>query len=247
LWPAKFLPKHDPDFISHLEEFRYRLIVSLVTFVAVSVISYFFSKQILDFLIEPLRRHQEVQLYFQKPYEAFLIHLQVAALSGVVVASPVLVTQLWLFIAPGLFEHEKRVALPLILITTLLFFSGVIFAYRVVIPWGLYFLLSFQTESLKPLLGVGPYFSFLIGMILACGVLFDFPVMLVGLVQLGILRTAQIARARRAVIVVIFIVAAVLTPSPDPISQLMLALPLLGLFEISLAVARVIEKKRPKS
>jgi sec-independent protein translocase protein TatC len=122
--------------------------------------------------------------------------------------------------------------------------AGAAFAYGVVIPWGLHFLLSFQTEGMKPLLGVGPYFSFLIGMILAFGVLFDFPIAIVGLVRLGVLQTARLKRGRRAVIVLILIASAVLTPSPDPVSQLLLAVPLLFLFEVSLFVAGKIEGKR---
>jgi len=244
LLPAKYSPKHEQDFVSHLEELRRRLIVSILAFFAVAIVAYFFSHQILDFLIAPLRRHQDVDLFFHKPYEAFLTHLKVAALTGIVFSSPVFLTQLWLFIAPGLFDKEKKISIPLILISIVLFCAGALFAYTLVIPFGLHFLLSFQTESLKPLLGIGPYFSFLIGMILAFGVLFDFPVFLIGLIQLGVVSTATVARSRKVIILMIFIVAAILTPSPDPISQLLLAGPLLILFEVSLVISRFIERRR---
>ena len=132
------------------------------------------------------------------------------------------------------------------LISVALFLMGACFAYAIVTPWGLRFLLSFQTEKIQPFLGIGPYFSFLTGMILACGILFDFPVFIVGLVKLGVVKTSTLAAARKVVIVFIFISAAVMTPSPDPFSQLLLAVPLLLLFEVSLAVARAFESKDTK-
>ncbi len=242
---GKSLPRHDSDFVSHLEELRRRLIVCLLTFGFAAAVAYFFSGDILDFLIEPLRRHQATELFFHKPYEAFLTHLKVAALTGIIVSSPVLMTQIWLFVAPGLYLHEKRILTALIFFSVLMFVAGAAFAYWIVIPWGLHFLLSFQTEALRPLLGVGPYFGFLTGMMLALGILFDFPVLILGLVRLGILSAATLAGARKMAVVSIFILAAILTPSPDPFSQLLMALPLLALFEFSVALARWMEGRTP--
>lgn len=240
----KSLPKREENFVFHLEEFRRRVLLCLTVFSVAAVFCYFFSRDLLEFLIAPLTRYQEAELIFQKPYEAFLTHLKAAALAGFFIASPVLFFQLWLFIAPGLYEKEKKTVLPFIFVTVLLFLAGAYFAYAVVIPWGLYFLLSFQTESLKPLLSLGAYFSFLMGMLLAFGILFDFPIVIVGLVRLGVVSTDALKKTRKVIIVILFILAAILTPSPDPISQLLLALPLLLLFEISLLVARWGEKKR---
>lgn len=235
------------DFSSHLqhfEELRKRLIVCLVTFFVLSVVAYFFSHPLLDLLTWPLRLYSSEPLVFQKPYEAFLIHIKVAAFAGLVLASPLLLTQLWLFIAPGLYDKEKKVFLPVLFISIALFLVGIVFAFLWVIPWGLHLMLSFQTDSMKPMLSIGPYFSFLTGMLLAFGVLFDFPVILVGLVELGVVRTATLVQSRRSIIVVIFIAAAVLTPSPDPLSQLLLAFPLWALFEISIFIARRREKAK---
>jgi len=236
--------KPDESFISHLEELRHRLILSFIAFAVAAVASYFFSQEILDFLIQPLRQYEDIELFFHRPYEAFLTHLKVAALSGIVISSPFLFTQAWLFISPGLFDKEKKLLIPLILVSVCLFLTGVFFAHTVVLPFGLHFLLSFQTESLKPLLGIGPYFSFLTGMILAFGILFVLPVILLGLIQLEVIRTASLRRARKVVILTIFIVAAILTPSPDPLSQLLLAIPLLFLFEGSMMIGYFVEKKR---
>lgn len=223
---------------------RRRLIVCLVSFFLATVVCYFFSSPIIEFLIRPLRTHNHAQLFFQKPYEAFFTHIKVAGLAGFLVSLPVIFTQLWLFVTPALYQKEKKIVFPLILISVLLFLCGAFFAYAVVIPWGLYFLLSFQSESLQPLLTLTPYFSFLFGMLLSFGFLFDFPVVLIGLVHFGVLKTRTLAQARRVVIVLIFVLAAILTPSPDPISQLMMAVPLLVLFEISLLFGRFVEKKK---
>jgi len=232
------------DFLSHLEELRKRLLTILGSFVFFSVAAYFFSGALIEFLIFPLRQHQDAHLIFQTPYEAFLIHVKVAAVAGFLFSLPVLFWQFWLFVSPGLYGEEKRFFFPLIIICCLLFVAGCAFAYYLVVPFGLHFLLAFQTESLRPFIGIAPYFSFLLGMVLALGLLFDFPVVIWGLIRLGVVKSETFAKARKVIIVGIFIAAAVLTPSPDPVSQLLLAVPLLILFEVSLAVARITEKAR---
>ena len=226
------------DFLPHLEELRRRLLISLLSFCLLTLICFFFSHALLDFLVFPLTRYQEISLYFQKPYEAFSAHLKVSALAGFLASSPILITQAWLFLSPGLYPAEKRVLGLLALVTSGLFLSGALFAYYAVIPVSLRFLLSFQTSGLRPLLGMDEYFSFLTGMILIFGVLFNFPVVIFGLVRLGVVNPDALSRARRGVIVFLFVLAAVLTPSPDPVSQILLALPLVLLFEISLAISR---------
>ncbi len=235
------------DYIPHLEELRKRIFICLGVFLAASLTAYFFSKQLLEIFTWPLRLYHSESLVFQKPYEAFLIHLKVAAFTGFVASLPVTLTQLWLFITPGLYKKEKQVFLSVAAISICLFWIGVLFSYFLVIPWGLRFMLEFQTPSLVPMLSAGPYFSFVIGMMLAFGVLFDFPVILVGLVELNVLHTSWLAQSRRAVIVMIFIAAAILTPSPDPLSQLLLAVPLWLLFEISLWIAAYREARKPPS
>jgi len=235
------------EFLTHLEELRRRLILVLVVFCVATGVCYFFSQQLVDFFAEPLRRFQGTELYFQKPYEAFLTHIKVAAVAGLFFSSPVLLGQAWLFLAPGLYPDEKKIIFPLILASVLLFVGGAVFAYQAVIPWGLRFLLAFQTESLKPLIGIGPYFSFTLGMLLAFGVLFEFPIVILGLVQLGVVSPETLAKSRKVIILGIFVIAAVLTPSPDPVSQLLLAIPLFLLFEASLWLARRLKKPAKKT
>jgi sec-independent protein translocase protein TatC len=208
-----------------------------------SVAAWFFSKPLLEFLMLPLRDTARAELYFHTPYEAFLAYLKISLLAGVLAASPLVFTQLWLFVAPGLYRKERRATFPLIVISSLLFLLGAAFAFWFLVPWGLRFLLSFQTDALRPLLGLGPYFSFLAGLILACGILFDLPVVLLGLVRQGIIRAESLARARKVALVLMLILAAILTPSPDPIGMLALAFPLIFLYEGCVWAAKWVEKK----
>lgn len=233
------------EFLNHLEEFRRRLIISLAALAAGTILCFFFSRAILDFLTLPLRQNPGDSLYFQTPYEAFLVHMKAALAGGVILSLPVWMTQAWLFIAPGLYEKEKKSLLPLIFSAIVLFLAGCAFAYYFVIPAGLHFLLAFGSETLQPMLMVGPYVSFFLGMILACGALFDFPLVMIGLVKLGTVRTQTMAEARKFVIVGILVVAAVVTPSPDPFSQLLLAVPLWALYEISLLICKRFEPQLP--
>ncbi|MCC6972312.1 MAG: twin-arginine translocase subunit TatC [Phycisphaerales bacterium] len=233
------------EFLNHLEEFRRRLIICLGTLTLTTIVCFFFSHQILDFLTLPLRKHPDVSLYFQTPYEAFMVNVKAALTAGILFAMPVWMTQLWNFVAPGLYEKERRAIIPLIFFSLALFFAGCAFAYYLVVPAGLDFLLAFSSQTLKPMLTVGPYVSFFLGMILACGALFDFPILMIGLVKLGVVSTQAMVQARKVVLVGIFVVAAVVTPSPDPFSQLLLAIPLWIFFEASLVVCRRFEKPSP--
>lgn len=233
----------EQSFLEHLEELRSRLLVSFAAIGIVSIAAYFFSKPLLEFLTLPLARLTSAELYFHAPYEAFLAHLKVSFFVGLLVSSPVFFTELWLFVSPGLYRHEKRVVSPLILLSVLLFLVGAAFAFCILVPLGLRFFLAFQTESLKPLLGIGPYFTFLIGMVFACGMVFDFPVMVLGLVKMGILNAEALGRSRKLIVVIVLVLAAILTPSPDPVSQLLLAIPLLLLYEGCLWGAKRIERK----
>lgn len=235
-------PPKEESFLDHLEELRRRIVFSLAAVALLAVAAYFFSKPLLQFLTLPLRRFTDAQLYFHTPAEAFLVHLAVAGLAGVVLASPVLLTQLWFFAAPGLYHREKQIVFPLIWVSVLLFLAGAAFGFWVLVPLGLQFFISFETESLRPLLGIGPYFSFLTGMVLASGIIFDAPVVVLGLVKLGVLDRGKLVRSRKIIIVLIFVIAAVLTP-PDPGSQILLAIPLWALFELCVLCARCFEKK----
>ena len=231
-------------FLEHLEELRWRLIASLAAIGIFSVAAYFFSSSILEFLISPLRRFGDYTLYFQSPYEAFLARLKVSLLTGIFAASPVLFTELWLFMAPGLHRKERRAAVLLIFVSVILFLVDALFSFWLLVPFGLRFFLGFQTDSLRPLLGIGPYFSFLVSMVLACGIFFDLPVVLLGLVGAGVLSADALARARKWVIVSFFMIAAVITPTTDPVTQILLSLPLVVLYELCILIGREMGKRK---
>ncbi len=235
------------NFLSHLEEVRRRIFITLAVFGLAFIGGFFFAEPLLTFLLQPLKTFYTEGLVFQKPHEAFLIHVQVAIMAAIFFSSPVIFIQIWQFAAPGLYAHEKKTALTLTLWSIGLFAAGVLFAYTAAIPCGLQFLLSFQSPNLKPLITAEEYFSFLIGMFAAFGVMFDFPVFIIGAVRLGLVSSQTLAKSRRIIILIIFIAAAILTPSPDPASQILLALPLLLLFEGALWFSRRIEKQSPVS
>ena len=240
--PEKSSLRSRLTFLEHLEELRWRLWASLATIGIFSTAAYFFSKPLLNFLIHPLSQATGGNVYFHTPYEAFVVHLEVSLLAGILVASPVIFTELWLFLAPGFHRRERKVAILLTLFSVLLFLGGAAFAIWILIPWSLNFFLSFQTDTLRPLIGVGPYFSFLVWMVLISGVIFDLPVVVLGLVKAGILSQAALRKSRKGVIVSLFILAAVITPSGDPATQIFFTLPLILLYEVCVFVARWVEK-----
>lgn len=234
------------DFISHLEELRKRIFICLAVFIAAWIGCYFFSRPLVEVLIAPLKRYEDAQLVFQTPYEAFMTHLHVSGLAAFLLSSPVVFGQLWGFLVPALYVEEKKVIFPLVVLSALLFAAGFSFAYFVVVPMGLHFFLGFQTESLRPLLSIGPYFSFLLWMTVMCGFMFDLPLILLGLIRLGVLRRKGLIAARKYIVVGIFVVAAVITP-PDPVSQLMVAGPLWILFEACIMLGKWVEPRPLKT
>lgn len=234
------------SFFEHLDELRKRLVVSLAALALGTGAGWFVSDRLLYALTEPLR-HSGEAVYFFAPADAFLVKLKVALLAGFLISLPVVSSQVWLFISPGLHKHEKRFLIPLALVTSGLFLTGAVFAYFVVIPAAIHFFMDMQTEVLRPLISVREYVSFLTSLILAFGVAFNLPVFLMGLVMTGVLNVQVLNHYQRHAIVLIFIAAAILTPSPDIASQLLLAGPLIVLFELSVVAALVLEKTRRKA
>lgn len=249
MWPGKSSPRFNTNpnrlgFLDHLEEFRKRLLIILAALAGLSAAAWFFSDSVLWLLAYPLAQVGETELYFHAPYDAFLVHLKAALAAGFFLTSPVFLAELWLFLAPGLHREERRIVLPLTLASALLFLAGAAFALWIVVPLGLGFLLSYEGESLRPLLDAGMYLSFALGIMTATALVFVLPVVLLGLVRLKILNVQALRSARKAVIVSILVLAAVLTPSPDPVGQVLLGLPLYLLYEASLWTAAWLERKR---
>jgi len=183
-------------------------------------------------------------LIFTSVAEAFFTYMKVAFISGLILASPFVLYQIWAFVAPGLYRHEKKYVVPFVLAGSFFFAIGILFAYYVALPVGFKFLLGFATDFIKPLPSMKEYLSFSIKFLLAFGLVFEFPVVLVLLARIGVVDAKALARQRKYAILLIFIFAAIITP-PDIISQVIVALPMIGLYELSILLSKLFGKKSP--
>ena len=228
--------------LDHLIELRTRLLRALVAFGIAFAVCFYFADHIFAFLVEPLTKAfppGQGKLIYTKLYEAFFVEVKVAIFAAFFVSFPIIANQIWAFVAPGLYAKEKKAFLPFLIATPVLFTMGAALAYYVVMPTAFHFFLSFEGQKgglkLEALPGTGDYLALVMQFILAFGISFLMPVLLMLLNRAGIITREQTKGARRYAIVGIFIVAAVATP-PDVISQLLLAIPLLLLFEGTLIV-----------
>lgn len=235
--------------LDHLIELRTRLVRSVLALALAFGVCFYFADQILGFLVQPLKDafpQGEGQLIFTKLYEVFFVELKVALFAGFFVSFPVIANQLWAFVAPGLYAREKKAFLPFLIATPILFTAGASLAYFVVMPTAFRWFLGFEGEagglSIEALPSAGDYLGLVMQFILAFGISFLLPVLLLLLNRAGIVTREQLAGARRYVIVGVVALAAVVTP-PDPGSQVILAVPLLFLFEGSLLLMRFQEKR----
>jgi len=235
--------------VEHIDEFRRRLLISIVAFGIGLIVSYIFYRDILQILQHPLdeaNRLGDVEvkdIFVPGVTGPFILRLRVSAFAGLLFSLPVLLFQLWRFITPGLHHNEKRYAIPFVTSSIGLFAFGAWFAF-LILPTGVRFLLSFVEPGLQqPFITFQDYLSFIIFMILAFGITFEFPIVLVFLAMAGILSSRKLRSWRRFALLGVFIVAAVATPSQDPFSQLAMAAPLYVLYEISILVIRFVLKK----
>jgi sec-independent protein translocase protein TatC len=181
-------------------------------------------------------------LIFTNLPEAFFTYLKVSFLAGLLLASPVILYQFWMFVAPGLYQRERRVLLPIVFLSTLFFLGGALFGYFVVFPWGFQFFLGFATETIRPLPSMREYLSFSAKLLLAFGIVFEMPLVLTAMARLGIVSVGFLKKNRKYAILLFFTGAAILTP-PDVITQIMMALPLMLLYEVSIIGARIFTPK----
>lgn len=248
MFSVKDLDETRAPLLDHLIELRTRVIRALLALGVGFAVCLYFADDILGFLVWPLKQafpDGEGQLIFTKLPEVFFVELKVALFAGFMVSFPVIANQLWAFIAPGLYAREKKAFLPFLFATPVLFGAGAALAYFVVMPTAFRFFLDFGGETggmqVQALPSAGEYLSLVMQFILGFGVTFLLPVLLLLLHRAGLVSRAQMAGARRYVIVGIFVIAAIVTP-PDPGSQVILALPLWLLFEGSLVLMRFQEK-----
>jgi sec-independent protein translocase protein TatC len=239
--------------LEHLAELRRRLLWSAGTFLIAFLISYHFAARIYDFLAAPLAhaleaRGEKPELIYTALYEAFFTYIKVSVFAAAFLSFPVIATQLWLFIAPGLYKREKQAMLPFLVVTPILFFAGGALAYYVIFPAAWKFFLSFQssggagTVQIDLMARVSDYLNLVMKLIFAFGLAFELPVLLTLLGKVGIINSAGLRKYRRYAYVGCFILAAVLTP-PDVLTQLGLALPLIFLYEISVFSVKMVEPK----
>jgi len=224
--------------IEHLEELRRRLIIVVVSILLAAVVGFILSGNVLDLLIAPIPDAFE-KLYFTGPADAFSAQLKIAGFVGIAIAMPIILFHIWRFVTPGLTREERRWVWPVLIVAMALFALGLVVGYFV-IPYALTFLLGFARPNLEPLLTVQDYIGFVTSMLLAFGIVLEFPIVLVGLSKVGILNYRRVAAQRRWAIVGIVAFAIVLTPGGDPISPLILSSVMLLLFEGSLLVIRLI-------
>lgn len=235
----------DLTFTEHLEEFRRRVISSLAVIAVGFGVAFYFSEAIISYLTEPLLQYMPTVYYFS-PTEGFMIRLKAALAAALLLTSPFTIAQLWLFVSPAMYAKEKKIALFMGIFSSGLFITGVWFAFEFVVPAALQFLLDMSSRVLQPMISVGHYMDFLWGLCMAFGVAFNLPLVILTLSALGILSVKTLYHYQRHAIVVVFLLAAILTPGPDVTSQLFLAVPLLILFEFSVLGSAVIESMRAR-
>jgi len=234
-------------FTEHLKELRKRLIISLAAVAVGFAVCYGFSEHLYSVLTRPLilaLPEGNEFLAFTGVVEPFFVYLKVGFLGGAVVASPVVLYEIWAFIAPGLYENEKRWFFVLVMASLILFVAGVLFAYLVVFPFAFKYLLSYARADLKPILSMNSYFSLVTRLLLAFGVVYQLPLGMLVAARIGVVSARQMLSWWRYAIVGVFCVAALLTPTPDIFNQLLMAGPLLVLYLVGLAVAHVFGKKK---
>jgi sec-independent protein translocase protein TatC len=234
-------------FIEHLEDLRKRLIISLIAIGIGFTVCYIYSIPIFQFLMMPLQKALPAgaTMIFTTPAEAFFTYMKVGLIAGLFVASPVVLYQIWLFVAPALYSHEKRYVIPFVCSSTLLFVGGAAFGYFVIFPIIARFFMHFTTDFIQPAPRLKESLSFCSMLLLTFGFAFELPIFILFLSKLGVIDFRMLARNRKYVIIAIFIVAMILTP-PDIISQLMMAIPLMFLYEASIWLARIFGR-RPKA
>jgi sec-independent protein translocase protein TatC len=231
---------------SHLEELRKRLMRSLIAAFIAFGICYNFKEWLFEVLTRPLVSSMpkgSYMIYTGLP-EAFFNYLKISFFAGLVVSSPYILYQIWKFISPGLYRSEKKYIAPFVISSTILFVSGVLFGYFIALPPAFKFFLEFSTDFLKPMLTLREYLSLSLKLLLAFGLVFEIPVFIFFMAKIGVVNSRMLAQKRKYAILLIFIVAAFLTPTPDAFTQALMAVPMMILYEVGIFVARWGEKKK---
>jgi sec-independent protein translocase protein TatC len=232
------------SFLEHLDELRSRLIRSLLAVFGGFLVAFAFIDRVQRFIMEPLQAvlPSGGKLIYTEPTEAFLIYLKMAALVGLILALPVLLWQAWSFIAPGLYSHEKRLAVPFVVSSTVFFVAGALFAHYIAFPAAWLFFAGFSTDYVEFAPRIAPVFSMYVKMVLGLGAVFQMPTVVMFLARVGLVTPRFLLRHIKYAILIIFVVAALITP-PDVVSQILIAGPMIVLYLFSVLVAWVFRKR----
>ncbi len=234
------------SFMDHLTELRKRLFYSVIALIVTGVGCFLFAKQMIDFLINPaLAMNPPIHLQVLKVQGMFIVQVLVAFVGGFIISIPVLVYQIWAFVKPGLYRKERKWVGLLIVITFLCFIAGAAMAYYMMLPFALRFFMKIsQPYSISSIIAIDYYIRFVVMLMLSVGVVFELPVLSFVLAKMQVLSSGFMKKSRKYALIIIFILAAILTP-PDPFTQLLIALPLIFVYEISITIVRVSEKSTP--
>jgi len=231
------------SFLDHLEELRWRLIYAIIGIVLGSIAAWIFIEPLVELVLLKPARDSGAVLQNLRPFGQLFLFVQISIVVGIVATLPNLFYQLWKFISPALKKNEKKYILSIVIFSTLCFLAGIAFAYFVMLPLALKFAAEFGTEAIKNEFAINEYMSIIISIMLAAGFVFELPMVSFFLTKLGILTPAFMKKYRRHAIVAILVLAAFLTPGADPISQIVLAVPLVLLYEISIFISKISVKK----
>lgn len=226
-------PGHDMSLIDHLQELRQRIIKAVIAIGIGFTISYFYAEQLINFVTAPAGK-----LYYMSPAEGFFSYLKISFVFGALGALPIILYQIWAFLVPALTTNEHIALVILVPSSVILFFTGLLFSYFLVLPAALKFFIGFTTENLQPLLSLGQYLSFILSFLLPFGLIFELPLFIVVLAKVGLISSVFLIRKRKMMIVISFVIGAIVSPTPDVFSQTMIAIPLLLLYEASILVLK---------
>lgn len=234
-------------FFDHLEELRSRLIKSLIGLAVTAALCGYYYKEITKYVLLAPAVKAQLPLINTEPMGQLTITLQVVLISGLIMAIPFIIWQFWGFVKPGLYQNERRYVSAIAVATIFCFLAGVAFAYFVMIPTSLDFIRGFSLDGVNNTIAVSSYFSFILGFILACGVVFEMPILSYALSRFGVITPAFLRKYRRHAIVIILIISAIITPTPDPVNQIIMGVPLYILYEISILVSAAASRKRAEA
>ena len=233
------------SFLDHLDELRKRLVVTLISILVGIFVAFAFIPYVFEFIMRPL---QEIlpdggRLVYTEPTEAFFLYMKMAALAGLLIAFPVVAAQAWFFMAPGLYAREKRFAIPFVGMATFFFVGGAFFSHFLLFPWAWGFFAGFGTDYMEFLPRIQPAFSLYVKLVLACGLMFQLPTLVFFLSRVGAITPRFLIRNTKYAILLIFIVAAILTPTGDPVTLTMMAAPMIVLYGLSILIAWIFGKE----